>query len=126
MTPRPVLDTLRIGLVGSGFIARFHLQSMLGVRNVRVGGVYSTTPVNRERLAERANALALGPCRAFDSLAAMIASGEVDALWILTPNNTRLDTMREIHRIATADRTRHVTDTSLSVGVALGGPRIIK
>ena len=35
------LPMLRIGLVGSGFIAAFHLQSMLGVRNVSVGGVYS-------------------------------------------------------------------------------------
>ena len=38
------LPTLRIGLIGSGFIAAFHLQSMLGVRNVSVGGVYSRSP----------------------------------------------------------------------------------
>ena len=28
----------------------------------------------------------------------MAMSGEVDALWLLTPNDTRLDIMREIHR----------------------------
>ena len=26
-------NTLRIGLVGTGFIAQFHLRSMLGVQN---------------------------------------------------------------------------------------------
>jgi predicted dehydrogenase len=102
MTALPVLDTLRIGLIGSGFIAKFHLQSMLGVRNVQVTGVYSRTPKNREALAERATAMGLGPARAFESLEAMIASGEVDALWILAPNYTRLETMREIHRVVTS------------------------
>jgi predicted dehydrogenase len=29
-------------------------------------------------------------------------SGEVDALWIMTPNDTRLDIMREIHRLVRA------------------------
>ncbi len=36
----------------------------------------------------------------------MIASGEVDALWILTPNHTRLDTMREIHRVVRSGTAR--------------------
>ncbi|MGL4961626.1 MAG: Gfo/Idh/MocA family protein [Inquilinus sp.] len=104
MPALPVLETLRIGLVGAGFIAGFHLQSMIGVRNLRVAGVYSPTPAKREALAARAGALGLGPARAFDSLEAMIASGEVDALWILTPNHTRLDTMREIHRVVGSGR----------------------
>src|SRR3546814_14461140 len=114
MTPRPVLDTLRIGLVGSGFIARFHPQSMLAVRNVRVGGVYSTTPVNRHRLSKRANAPALGPCRTFHTLVAMIVLGDVLAAWCLTPNHTRLDTIREIHRIgkAVAGRLRPAANTT--------------
>ena len=28
------IDTLRIGLVGSGFIANFHLQALMSVRHV--------------------------------------------------------------------------------------------
>ena len=36
--------TLRIGFIGSGFIAHFHLRSLVGVRNVEVTGVYSPTP----------------------------------------------------------------------------------
>jgi predicted dehydrogenase len=96
------LPALRIGLVGSGFIAAFHLQSMLGVRNLTVGGVYSRSSERRTKIAEKANALGLGPARAFSSLEAMAMSGEVDALWILTPNDTRLDIMREIHRLTKA------------------------
>lgn len=96
------LPALRIGLIGSGFIAAFHLQSMLGVRNVTVGGVYSRSAGKRTRIADQARALGLGSAKAFDSLEAMMMSGEVDALWLLTPNDTRLDIMREVHRLTKA------------------------
>lgn len=89
---------LRIGFVGSGFIARFHLQSLESVRNVQLTGVYSPTVSHRESLAQEANERDLGSCRAFDSLEGMLASGEVDAIWILGTNDTRLDHMRAIHR----------------------------
>jgi predicted dehydrogenase len=99
MTYSPLEGPLRIGLLGSGFIAHFHLQALLGVRNVVVAGVYSPTPANREALAQRANELDLGPCAVFDSVEAMVQSGAVDAIWILSPNNTRLPTMQAIHAV---------------------------
>jgi predicted dehydrogenase len=104
MTQGDTLQTLRIGLQGSGFIAQFHLQALLAVRNVQVVGVYSPTEANREALAARANELELGPCRAFDSLEAMVASGEVDAIWVMGPNDTRVDTMRTISRVVREGR----------------------
>ncbi len=36
------IATLRIGLIGSGFINNFHLQALVSVRHVSVTGVYST------------------------------------------------------------------------------------
>src|SRR4029079_17720028 len=96
------LPMLRVGLIGSGFIAAFHLQSMVGVRNVSIGGVYSRSAERRTRIADKARSLGVGAARAFDSIEAMAMSGEVDALWILTPNDTRLDIMREIHRLKKA------------------------
>ena len=47
------IATLRIGLIGSGFIARFHLQALVSVRHVTVTGVYSPTAANREALARK-------------------------------------------------------------------------
>ncbi len=92
-TPR---KTLRIGFVGSGFISHFHLKSLLGVRNVEVTGVYSPTPAKRQKFADAVAELDLGTCRAYDSLEALLAADDVDALWILSPNPTRLATMRII------------------------------
>ncbi len=93
---------LRIGMIGSGFIANFHLQALVNVRHVSVTGIYSPTAAHRKALAAKANALELGPCRAFSSLEAMLLSGEVDAVWIGVPNFARLETMREIHRLVTS------------------------
>ena len=64
------LPMLRVGLIGSGFIAAFHLQSMVGVRNVSIGGVYSRSAERRTRIAEKARSLGLGEARAFDSIEA--------------------------------------------------------
>ena len=100
------MASLRIGMVGSGFIAHFHLQALIGVRNVQVAGVYSPTPANRAQLAARANELELGPCTPYDSLEAMLESGAVDAIWLMNPNNVRLDAMRIIHTLVKAGRTQ--------------------
>ena len=99
MTASTGIDTLRIGMIGSGFIAKFHLQALVGVRHVAVTGVFSPTQAHREALAREANERELGPCLAFDSLEAMLASGSVDALWLLGPNFARLEAMRIVHRL---------------------------
>ena len=65
----------RIGLLGSGFIAGFHLQALLGVRDAEVRGVFSPTLANREALARRSNEMGLGPCRAYGSVDELLPLG---------------------------------------------------
>ena len=103
--PGPVL---RIGFVGSGFIAHFHLKSLLAVRNVEVTGVYARSPGTREAVGAAGAAADLGVCRVHDTLEALITADDVDAIWILSPNDTRLDVMRAIHAAVTAGRSRLV------------------
>jgi len=98
--------TLRVGFVGSGFIAHFHLKSMLGVRNVEVAGVYSRSAENRQRFVDQVAELGLGACTGHDSLEAMLRADNIDAIWILSPNHTRLDIMRTIHAEVKAGRSK--------------------
>ena len=98
--------TLRVGFVGSGFIAHFHLKSMLGVRNVEVTGVYSRSADNRQRFIDQVAELGLGACTSHDSLESMLRAGDVVAIWILSPNHTRLDIMRTIHAEVKAGRSK--------------------
>jgi predicted dehydrogenase len=97
---------LRIGFVGSGFIAEFHLKSLIGVRNCEVTGVFSRKAENRERFARHVAEAELGACRAYDSLAALFQADDIDAIWILSPNYTRLDVMQTLHDEVKAGRSK--------------------
>lgn len=97
-------STLRVGFVGTGFIAEFHLKAMVGVRNVEVTGVYSRKAENRQRIADHVHELGLGTCTPHESLESLMQADDVDAIWILTPNHTRLDIMRTIHAEITEGR----------------------
>ncbi|MCK3777924.1 Gfo/Idh/MocA family oxidoreductase [Ensifer sesbaniae] len=99
-------QTLRVGFVGSGFIAHFHLKSMIGVRNVEVTGVFSRKPENREKFAKEVAALGLGTCRTHESLEVLLTADDVDAIWILSPNYTRLDVMRSLHKAIKEGRSK--------------------
>jgi predicted dehydrogenase len=99
MNGRASIPTLRIGFIGRGFIANFHLQALLSVRPChRVGSLQS------ERHQSRGDGRK-GQCARARSLAAVIIAGghadfgEVDAVWIGVPNFARLDIVREIHRL---------------------------
>jgi predicted dehydrogenase len=91
------VETLRIGMIGSGFVAKFHLQSLTGVRNVRVAGVWSPTAKHRNAFADMANRMEVGPCKPYSTLEAMVASPEIDAVWVLGPNYARLENFQLIH-----------------------------
>jgi predicted dehydrogenase len=97
---------LRIGFVGSGFIARFHVKSFQSVRHVQIAGVYSPTPANRAALALAVNEAELGPCRAHETLDSLLADPEIDAVWLLAPNDQRLEVMRAIHNAVTSGRSK--------------------
>ena len=99
-------QTLRVGFVGTGFIAHFHLKSMIGVRNVEVTGVFSRKAENREKFAKEVETLGLGSCRTHESLEALLSADDVDAIWILSPNYTRLDVMRALHGAIKSGRSK--------------------
>jgi predicted dehydrogenase len=106
MSEAKPIDTLRIGLIGSGFVAKFHVEALVAVRHVVVAGIHSPNAAHREALARHVDELGLGPCNPYASIEAMAAA--VDALWILVPNDTRLAIMREIHRLVTSGKAKLV------------------
>ncbi len=87
---------LGIGFIGSGFIARFHLQSWQGVREADVLGIWSPNRENRESAAAYARALRIGEAKAYDSITDMVADPAIDAIWICGPNHRRVENMEEI------------------------------
>ena len=88
---------LGIGFIGGGFITRFHIQSLISVRNVDVVGIMSRTKVSAEESATLANSIGVGDdAKAYDTITDMIADPAIDALWVCSPNFTRIETFEEI------------------------------
>lgn len=88
--------TLGIGFIGSGFITRFHIQSFLAVRNADVLGVWSPNPTNAAEAAALARKIRVGDCQAYDSIEALVASPDIDCLWLCGPNHKRVENMEAI------------------------------
>ncbi len=88
--------SLGIGFVGGGFITKFHIKSMLGVRNCEVLGVMSRTSSSAEDSVALAKNLGVGTAKVFKNITEMISDEQIDALWICAPNFTRLEIMEEI------------------------------
>ena len=87
---------LGIGIVGSGFNARFHLQAFVGVRDADVLGVWSPNVPRAEAAAAMARSLGVGEAKAFRSIAQMVADPAIDALWLCGPNFAREENVAEI------------------------------
>ena len=101
-----IRDKLRVGFIGTGFIAHFHLKSMIGVRNVEVTGVYSRQESNRKKFCDAVEQLGIGHCKSHATLESLLQDPDVDAIWILSPNYTRLGVMRTIHAEVKAGRSK--------------------
>ena len=87
---------LGIGFIGGGFITRFHIQSLIGVRDCDVIGVMSKTKSSAEESCTLARKLRVGDAEVYNSVTDMISNPKIHALWICAPNFTRIEIMEEI------------------------------
>ena len=90
--------SLGIGIVGSGFNARFHIQSFIGVRDADIRGVWSPNAKHASATAEFARKSEVGEARAFGSIGEMVADPSIDAIWLCGPNHARIENIEEIVR----------------------------
>lgn len=94
MTQRTVLG---VGIIGAGFIGGFHARSFVGVRDADIVGVASRSLASAEALAAEVRQIGVGEDpRAYDDVRALVRDERVDAVWVLTPNDTRLDVVRAV------------------------------
>jgi predicted dehydrogenase len=87
---------LGVGIIGGGFITRFHLRSWVGVRDADVLGIVDPDETRAREACALAKSLRVGDARPYKSLTRMIENPDIDAVWICSPNYTRLEVMEEI------------------------------
>ncbi len=98
------MKRLGIGIVGSGFNAKFHLQGFVGVRDADVLGLWSPNRQRAEEAAALARRLGVGEAKAFSSITAMAADPAIDAIWLCGPNHARIENVEEIAAAVTSGK----------------------
>src|SRR6266404_3579087 len=89
-------DRLGVGFVGSGFNARFHIQSLTSVREIDVRGVWSPNEKNAASSAALARELDVGEARPYKTIREMVADPAINAIWLCGPNHARIANIEEI------------------------------
>ena len=87
---------LGIGMVGSGFNAKFHLQGFVGVRDADVLGVWSPNAKNAATTAGVAKKLGVGDAKPYPSITALVEDPAIDAIWLSGPNYARVENVEEM------------------------------
>jgi predicted dehydrogenase len=87
---------LGIGIIGSGFNAKFHLQALVGVRDADVIGLWSPNQTRASSTAELARRLDVGSAKVYPSISEMVADPAVQAIWLCGPNHARVENVEEI------------------------------
>lgn len=86
------MQSLKVGFIGSGFIAHFIARAMKRVRNLELTAVYKRG--GADKLAAFARESNLGECHVYDTIREVCENSDVIA--ILSPNYTRVSVMEEV------------------------------
>jgi predicted dehydrogenase/nucleoside-diphosphate-sugar epimerase len=81
---------LRVGLVGTGYIADFHARALRATKDVELVAVADQSPLRAASFAREH-----GVGQAYGSLSEMLRGDLLDAVHILTPPDTHADVARE-------------------------------
>jgi len=89
-------ERLRIGFVGSGFVARFHAQAFASVRNAEITAMMSRNESSASELADLCRALGVGDPAVYTDVRKLTRDPNVDAIWFLAPNYVRVELIEAI------------------------------
>ncbi len=85
---------IRLGIVGAGFIADFHVRALTQVRDVEVTGIVSRTRQKAERLAAFVKRSGLGETVVYENIKEL--ADTVDAIAVYVPNYVKVEIVEEI------------------------------
>jgi len=86
------VQTLKLGMVGAGFVAKFHARALTQVRSVEIAGI--TALAGAEALSRMVKANGLGDGKVYKNIGEM--AKHVDAIAIFIPNFARIEIVEQI------------------------------
>lgn len=88
------MQTLKLGVVGAGFVARFHARALKQCRGIEIAGVTSRTRERAAAFSQMVRDSGLGECAVYPSVVEM--ANHVDAILIGAPNFVRVEIVEQI------------------------------
>jgi predicted dehydrogenase len=88
------MSKLKVGFIGSGFIAKFQAVAIKQVRNMEVDGIFSIKPEEAKALSAFIKENNIGTGVIYSSIREM--ANKVDAIAIYAPNYVRIEMMEKI------------------------------
>ena len=88
------MEMLKLGMVGAGFVAKFHARALMQIRDVEIAGVTSRTAASAEAFSAMVKKNGLGEGIVHPSVSEM--ANHVDAIAIYAPNFARVEIVEEI------------------------------
>ena len=85
---------LKLGVIGAGFVAKFHARALMQVRGVEIAGITSRTAAKADALSTMVRKNGLGEAIVYPSIAEM--ANHVDAIAIYAPNFVRVEMVEQI------------------------------
>jgi len=89
-------DKLRVGFLGAGFVAKFHAKAFSMVRDAVITAIYSRTSESANSLASYIEKLGLTRPKVYTNLQDFVSDKDLDAVWVMIPNNLRVEAVRAI------------------------------
>ncbi len=86
------METLKLGFIGAGFIARFQVRALTHINNAELAGVYALE--GAEDLQTYAGDHGVGECQVYSSIAELCQN--VEAVAIFVPHFARVEVMEEV------------------------------
>lgn len=99
-------DRLGVGFVGAGFMSSFHAVSWQNVRYADINGIVDKRKSKARAYAKLCKKLNVGNPKIFNNVAEMAKDPDIDAIWIVSPNYTRVSIMEEIVRAVTKENAK--------------------
>ncbi len=95
------MSRLGVGFIGAGFIAKFMVDSWKGIRDADITAIYNHNKPRADQLASYTEKQGMPKPQTYDDLHMMLSDPKVNAVWIMTPNYARVETMKTITEEAT-------------------------
>lgn len=95
---------IRMGIIGLGLIAEYHMRSLHTISGVSIVAISDVNPNRLQAIGEQ---LQLPPSKRYAHYEALIRDPEVDAILSLTPNDVHFDIIRialEKHKAVLAEK----------------------